>query len=64
MSDALDAAKQRQLREAASAAADKPAPLNPPFPWKMRAFDPQAFGVLADPVVAIDSPAKPNPPTH
>lgn len=55
----LSAKDQHLARETAAAAKEKAPPLNPKFPYKAKPFAPAAFGVLADPPPAVDSPAPP-----
>lgn len=44
--DPITAARDRAARRAVATA---PPPLNPPWPWRLLAFDPARFGVAQDP---------------
>jgi hypothetical protein len=54
----LDPKENRQERERKKAEENKPPPLNPPFPFRVVAFDPWTYGLQNDP-----SPIDTAPPT-
>ena len=45
----LDKAARLKAKHEAEAAADKPPPLEPDFPWVCEGFDPVFFNIPADP---------------
>lgn len=51
----LDPKANRIERDREKAKAEQPPPLNPPFPYRVVAFDPWTFGLQRDPP-PIDTP--------
>lgn len=54
----LDPKENRQQRERKKARENKPPPLNPPFPYRVVAFDPWKYKLQNDPQ-PIDTAPKP-----
>lgn len=54
----LDPRKNREKRERKKAEENKVQPLNPPFPYRVIAFNPWAYGVQRDPAPRIDTTSK------
>jgi hypothetical protein len=50
----LDRAARLEAKRAEKREDDRPASLNPPFPYRMRGFDPDFFRIPANPEVSID----------
>ena len=51
----LDKAARLRTKRELDAEAQKPPPLNPPFPFHAEPFDPGFFKLTADPVPLVDA---------